>query len=75
MTDHFIPPLLCPPECGEVFFCAWVLLFLFPVLPLCFFNAVYRLTMATGRGLLVVAVLMSGVRAHCQCIIINLKTI
>lgn len=57
------------------FFCAWVLLFLFPVLPLCFLNAAYRLTMATGRGLLVVAVLMSGVRAHCQCIIINLKTI
>lgn len=40
MTDHFIPPLLCPPECADVwgFFCAGVLLFLFPVLPLRFFK-------------------------------------
>jgi len=74
MTDHFMPPLLWPPECEDVFLCAliWLIVFLFLSCHSPFFRAAYQLTMATNRAILTAAGLMSVGTAHCQPIIINL---
>lgn len=58
MKAHFIPPLLCPLECVDVYPCRGAVVFV-PVLPLRFLNAAYQLTMATDRSLLIVAGLIS----------------